>query len=610
VNDTGGNSSPYSALSAFALHPLYIRLQDVPGVSRHAGEIEGFRAEAATLERAARGRFSYPAVRAFKLGLLERIYAENAHEIRNHVPFLRWQDQNPWVIPYAVFTAMKKQTADRAWATWEHLAEPDAKSIGQWWDSHPDECMPTTWTQFLLESQLLGVSRALEAVGVSLKGDVPILMSMESADVWADRAYFDLTATAGAPPDMFSPDGQNWGFPVYDWEKLGADGNRWWKARLKQAGKFFHAFRIDHVLGFFRIWRIPRGELTGILGRFSPSLGLSAADIAALRYDQGRVRWLSVAHVTGAELASVGANAPRIAARYLSRIGAEELYTLRPEVDSQLAIQALDEPPEVKRFLMERHADRTLLADGGSLYPSWNYQGKKGFRSLGDQEKAALDGVLGRLRTESEEDWERRGRLLLSDMQGSTDMLVCAEDLGDVPRCVPCVLSALGILGLRILRWSRAYDQSAAGAPASFIPPESYPPLSVCTPSVHDTSTLRGWWLEDPADSARFFSFLGESGPAPARMDAGLLVRILERCCAAASLLCIFQVQDLLDLDEALWSPDPADDRINVPGTVTDRNWTWRMPLGVEELAGRAVLRESVRRLTAGRRARPPVAVS
>ncbi len=254
---------------------------------------------------------------------------------------------------------------------------------------------------------------------------------------------------------------------------------------------------------------------------------------------------------------------------------------------------------------MERHADRTLLPDGGSLYPSWYYRETKGYRSLGDVEKAALSAVLARLRTESEADWERRGRLLLAEMQASTDMLVCAEDLGDVPRCVPRVLSALGILGLRILRWSRAYDQAPPGAPAPFIPLASYAPLSVCTPSVHDTSTLRGWWLEDPAERAQFHAFLGEPGPVPARMDAGLLARIIEKCCAAASILCIFQVQDLLDLDEALWSPDPADDRINVPGTVMDRNWTWRMPLTVEALSVRAGLAAAVRRLAAARRARP-----
>ncbi len=304
VNDTGGNSSPYSALSAFALHPLYIRLQDVPGGARHAAAIARFQEESADLERAAGGRFSYARVRAFKLGVLAEIFAENARAIRSSVPFLQWQDRNPWVIPYAVFTAMKRRTGDRAWSTWEDLAQPGAASVREWWETHPDECMPAAWTQFLLEGQLAASSRALQAMNVFLKGDVPILMSVESADVWAERSYFDLTGTAGAPPDMFSPDGQNWGFPVYDWEKLGADGNRWWKARLQQAGKYFHAFRIDHVLGFFRIWRIPGRELTGILGRFSPSLGLSAADIAALGFDKGRVQWLTVPHVTGAELAA------------------------------------------------------------------------------------------------------------------------------------------------------------------------------------------------------------------------------------------------------------------------------------------------------------------
>jgi 4-alpha-glucanotransferase len=604
VNDTGSNSSPYSALSAFALHPVYLRVQEVPGAAGHAGEIRSFQAEAAAREAASGGRFSYAPVRAFKLGLVRQLYAEHEKAILGDRDFVLWQADNPWVIAYAVFTALKAQTADAPWSSWGSLAEPGAAAIRAWWDAHPAECLPTAWTQYLLEGQLARASRALQDNGVFLKGDIPILMSVEAADVWSERRFFDLSGTAGAPPDMFSPDGQNWGFPVYDWENLERDDLSWWRARLLQAAKFFHAFRIDHVLGFFRIWRVPRGEITGALGLFSPSRGLSASDLESLGYDEGRQRWLTVPHITGGELASLGALASRTAERYLARIGTQDLYTLRPEADGQQAIAALDEPADVKRFLGERHLDRTFLVESGRWYATWYHEGTKGYRSLGDGERAALNDLLGRRRAESEAAWEERGKRLLSQLQAGTDMLVCAEDLGDVPRCVPRVLGALRILGLRIMRWSRAYDETPAGRPAAFIPPERYAALSVCTPSVHDTSTLRGWWREDAKERAQFWSFLGGEGPAPAEMDPALLLRVMTRACEAASLLCVFQVQDLLDLDPGLWKPDPGDDRINVPGTVNDRNWTWRLPLPVEEIAGRAGLAAAVRGLTVARRTR------
>ncbi len=218
-------------------------------------------------------------------------------------------------MPYAVFCALKRETAEAAWETWGELANPTPDRIQAWWTTHAEQCLPAAWMQYLLAGQLAQASGALARLGVWLKGDIPILMSRESADVWAQRRYFDLSAQAGAPPDMFSPDGQNWGFPVYDWENLRRDDLRWWKDRLRTAARFFHAFRIDHVLGFFRIWSIPRGETSGLLGHFSPSVPLPEAELQD-RFDQGRIRWLSVPHVSGAELAAgLGPDASRWPAR-------------------------------------------------------------------------------------------------------------------------------------------------------------------------------------------------------------------------------------------------------------------------------------------------------
>jgi 4-alpha-glucanotransferase len=605
VNDTGGNSSPYSALSAFALHPLYLRVQDLPGAGPFESEIAAFRSEADGLEKAARGRFPYARTLSFKLSLIGRIFSQAEAAIRKDAAFTQWRSENPWVVPYAVFRALRAQTGDSAWSSWGPMADPDPGRIADWWQGHEAQCLPFAWTQFQLEAQLGAVSRALRSMGVALKGDLPILMSKESADVWASRRYFDLSAVAGAPPDMFSPDGQNWGFPVYDWDRLQADGCIWWKDRLRQAGKFFSAFRIDHVLGFFRIWRIPRGERTGLLGRFSPSLGLARADLEALGFDKGRLRWLSVPHVSEAELAALGPQAAAARERYLLRIGAEDLYNLKPEMDSETVIASLDASSEVKSFLFSRHSDRALLDEGdGTFYPAWYMEQKKSFQSLTVQEKSRLADIVVRRRAESEQAWEAGGRELLDTLRRSTDMLVCAEDLGDVPRCVPRVLAALGILGLRIVRWSRAYAETPPGSAAPFVPPARYPFLSVCTPSVHDTTTIRGWW-EEEGDRELFFRSLGEPGPCPPHMTARLLGRIVAHCMGASSAICVLQLQDLLDLDAALWSADPREDRVNVPGTVNDVNWTWRMPLSVGELGANTALTSTIRSLVRARRERP-----
>ena len=603
VNDTGWNSSPYSALSAFALHPLYLRLSEIPGSRPFAHEIEAFREGAASARR-----LSYRDTLAFKLSIVERIFAANERQISGDKAFALWRAENPWVIPYGAFTALKKEREGAPWSSWPSpLRDPAPADIAAWHDAHKSECLLPAWTQYLLEGQLSAAARRLQQIGVSLKGDIPILMSEESVDVWASRRHFDPGSRAGAPPDMYSTEGQNWGFPVYDWKHLAEDRYGWWKGRLAQAAKFFHAFRIDHVLGFFRIWAIPRGETSGLLGRFAPAVPISRSQLAERGFDAGRIRWLSVPHTDGAALAvGLGADARRAAELYLDKVGGEELCNLKPALDSEQAIHALAEPRELKGFLLSLHADRALLEAGGdSFLPSWYFESARSFQSLSDGEKSALRELARQSRARSEEIWERRGRELLAMIRDTTDMLVCAEDLGDVPDCVPRVLADLEILGLRIERWSR--DYKSPGAP--FIPPARYPRLSVCTPSVHDTSTLRAWWEEDPAERELFFAGLGASspgvsGPCPPRLSRDLLEKVLEHCLSARSLLCVLQLQELLDLDGELWSEDPREDRINVPGTVADTNWTWRMPLTLEQLSERRQLAERIRAMAAPRRDR------
>ena len=405
VNDTGTNSSPYSALSAFALHPLFISLDALPGAERHAAEIRDFR------EHAPPGRFSYPRTLAFKLSILDKVHEENAKAIAADGKFAEWRKANPWVVAYAVFTALKKQHASSPWASWGDMAAPSAAQVTAWWDAHVSQCMPSAWVQFQLEAQLSAASRALQDRGVHLKGDLPILMSHESVDVWAERRFFDLTGIAGAPPDMFSPDGQNWGFPTYNWETLGLENYRWWKDRLKQAGKFFHAFRIDHVLGFFRIWRIPQGEVTGLLGGFSPSASLSREALASIGIDAGRLRWLSLPHVSGPEIsAALGPAGAHVTEKYLRRIGAEDLFNIAPEYDSESVIRSLDEPLPVKEFLLSWHANRTLLEDGaGGFAPSWYLESKKGFQGLSENEKSRLQELAARRGRGRKKDGKRRG---------------------------------------------------------------------------------------------------------------------------------------------------------------------------------------------------------
>ena len=589
VNDTGFQSSPYSALSAFALHPLYLRIGDVP-------EAASFLPEAAALAArfGAKGRFPYPEVLAAKLELLRRVFEASLPSIRETADLSAWMEANPWVREYAVFLGLKEENGGKSWKDWPGRRDPSPAEIEALWaeDSRRDGHLFHAWVQWRCEEQFLSASRALADRGIALKGDLPILMNDDSADVWAHRSWFRMDRIAGAPPDMFSELGQNWGFPVYDWDALAREGYSFWTGRLRQAAKFYGAYRIDHVLGFFRIWALPEREESGYLGAFDPTVPLTRADLAAAGFSDDRLRWISEPHLPEAALVEAAgresggaaggpeAAAAKAASAVLDRIGSEPLFLFKGSVRGEKDLRAAELPEAARVFLLSAWRDRVLLPRGPDEFtPAWRYYAASHWFGLSDAERSSLEGLIRSRAAQSEKVWEEHGRRLLSALKAATSMLPCAEDLGAVPPCVPRVLEELGILGLRIPRWTRRWGEP--GDP--YVEPADYPRLTVCAPSVHDTSTLRDWWENETAPADREAAYGGS--PAPEAWSPEVGARVLARVAGGSSVLVVFQLQDLLDLSAGLASADSRADRVNVPGTMAPTNWTWRMPVKVEDLA-------------------------
>lgn len=584
VNDTGCMSSPYSALSAFALHPLYLRLRDLP-------EASAFRGEEEALARKFEGerRFPYSEILAAKLEILRRVFKAAAPSLREDKALASWIEANPWVREYAVFLNLKSSNNGKSWKEWKEHRDPSPEAIAALWSdaSFRDGHLFHAWVQMRCEEQFRAASRSLTGLGIALKGDLPILMNDDSADVWAHRSWFRMDRTAGAPPDMFSELGQNWGFPTYDWDALARDGYSFWMDRLRQAAKFYGAYRIDHVLGFFRIWTIPERDESGYAGSFEPSIPITRDDLHAAGFSDERVRWLSRSHVRESALRQAAASekdpeaaVSKAVSAALERIGGEPLFLFKPDVRGEKDILALKIPESMKAFLLASWRDRALLeTESGAFHAAWRYYSASCWPTLSDSERRALEGLVGSRGAESEAVWEQHGRILLAELKKASAMLPCAEDLGAVPSCVPRVLAELGILGLRIPRWTRRWGQD--GDP--YIDPADYPALTVCAPSVHDTSTLRDWWENEAGSEDRKAAY---GGASPSDKWSGTLgARILSRYAKGSSVLMVAQLQDLLDLSKAYAPKNAKEGRINVPGTVNKTNWTWRMPVTLEILA-------------------------
>jgi 4-alpha-glucanotransferase len=460
--------------------------------------------------------------------------------------------------------------------------------------------------QCALDKQFSQTAKAIRDKGLLLEGDITILMNEDSCDVWANPDIFYSGLSAGAPPDMYSPAGQNWGFPIYNWEAQARDNYSWWRARLKAAEKYYDSYRIDHVLGFFRIWAASRMDNSSILGRYVPYVPVTRKELEELDFDAGKIHWLSAPHVSTETVWNsiryryngtrsedeIALEAAQVFNRALNRIGGEDMWLFKDTIKGEKDICALGLTLAAEEALLSAWRNRLFYEyEEGNFFPVWYYRDSSGFASLSEKEKTELEDLLLEHKAISETIWETEGMKLLSVLTESSSMLPCAEDLGAVPECVPLVLSRLNILGLRVIRWFRSWDKE--GQP--YIPFEDYPELSVCTPSVHDSSTLREWW-DTEADQEHFASFIGVPS-LPKVYNPGTAKAILKSAAAAASRFRVFPIQDLLHLSLKWYTADPAQERINVPGTTNEFNWTYRLPASIDEIRKDTDLLQSVKEL-------------
>ena len=603
VNDTGWQASPYSAVSAFALHPIYLRIDALPEYgqltpearSQTDGAIAALRAEHGSDEQV-----RYNAVLDAKDAIIRRIYDDRCGDPEVRDAARGFLHENEWVRAYAAYKVLKAENDGASWKEWPDFRDPTPEILETVWadERRQNDLRYHAWVQLRLDEQLRSAAAAAAERGVLLKGDLPILINDDSADAWAQRNYFSTRLRAGAPPDAQSVTGQNWGLPIYDWAELARDDYHWWKNRLIQAARYYAAYRIDHVLGFFRVWSIPADDFTGYLGHFTPCASASRERLHEVGLDNARIRWLAEPHIPGAALAErLGDEMDALADRCLRRIEGEDIYLFAPTIRGERDILSLECSDTARDWLLMQYRDRALIRlEHDTFVPVWSHAACSRFDSLSDDERHRFESLVAALRQESEELWEAQARRLLGFMRGTTDMLACAEDLGAIPDCVPRVLEDLGILGLRIPRWTRRWDDP--GQP--FIPPVEYPVLTVCAPSVHDTSTMRGWWREDD-DQYRFWRTLGFDAPVSETYDAATARRVIEALLRTSSAICVMQIQDLCALVDGLVPDDPNEERVNVPGTVDEANWSYRaVPL--ESLAARDDLKEVLAPMLAKRR--------
>jgi len=592
INDTTSShawtdSYPYSAVSVFALHPIYLRIEDMGYQMPPAFLVE---LDAAREWLNALGSLDYEEVMKAKKGLTRQIFAAHHQEITSSARFQKFLTENrEWLVPYAVFCVNRDAygCADFSqWGEWAVFDRVKAEAMAEM--THPQwpEVSYHIWLQYELDRQLTDTAEYLHARGIALKGDLPIGIDRHSADAWSSPHWFKMGAQAGAPPDAFAVKGQNWGFPTYHWEVMREDGYAWWRNRFAKLSRYFDAYRIDHILGFFRIWQIPLDHVEGIMGSFDPALPLHIDQIRArgIPFDFNRYCRPCIHRDILEEKFGETAAALR---DYLEE-GEGGLYQLREHVSTQRRIveHFLGAPASVgierlREFLLDCASDVIFFEVPGSngtlFHPRCSMHTTQSFLALDHDIKCRLDDLyIDYFYRRQEGFWQACGYEKLPLMRRASTMLLCGEDLGMVPDCVPGVMRELGILALEIQRMPKSPK-------VEFVDLAHAPYLSVVSPSTHDMSTLRGWWREDRATTGRFASkMLGLETP-PRELTGKIATHIIEQHLYSPAMWAIISIQDLLSIDESLRHPDPDAERINIPDHIP-HYWRYRMHLSLDEL--------------------------
>jgi 4-alpha-glucanotransferase len=527
LNDTGFDFAPYNSVSSFALDPMYLSIQALKEVN-----LAPFKKDIREL----RTKFQHTndkvdyAIKQSKVDLLWRIYRRSyLNGLKRFERFV--EENNYWLKDYAMYKVIKFINGNDSWEDWqETFKNRDAEVIEKFEKDNIDKLQFHYWMQWQLFEQMNGVKKYAGERGIYIMGDIPFLVSRDSCDVWANKHYFDLKLLSGAPPDMYFSTGQRWGMPPYNREEIEKDNFKYFNDKLKYAENFYDMFRIDHFVGFFRVWTIEESEpieTGGLNGKYSPAS-------EHLWEDTGRKLLDSmVAESNLLPCAEDLGTVPECSGRVLWEYGV-------PGMDVQRWIKDTNDfiPKEKFRWLT---AATVSTHDSSSLVEWWY------------NEAGTIDGLLfERLLREKDFNDEKFALIKnnLFDLENShyNRLLWKTDTTKEI---------FLEVIGLPIEQcWDLVvlYDESF-GEKDKFLN------------RIFDT----------PEEAEMFLP--------EGKVTTGFIKRILEFVCSTDSIFSIQLLQEYLSLDENfLRKIEEKSFRINFPGVVNDENWTAVLPIDLDKM--------------------------
>jgi 4-alpha-glucanotransferase len=606
VNDTNAtgrwtDSYPYGAISVFALHPQYLSLEAIEGFKKAINQAN-YKKVQKSLN--ALPEEDYEAVMQFKLEQARLIYAEQKDTMLKSAEFKTFLAENEhWLPAYAAFCYLrdKNKTADfNQWSSHNKFTSASLKKLTNPKAKEFDELAFWYFIQYHLDRQLAAAGDYARGKGIILKGDIPIGIYRYSADAWTQPELYNMDGQSGAPPDPFSEIGQNWGFPTYNWAEMAKDGFQWWKNRFTQLSRYFDAFRIDHILGFFRIWQIPLEQVEGSFGFFNPAIPIARKEFKerGIVFDFERY---CQAYITEEILVEFfGKEADTVEEIFLDkdkkgRLKFKNKFSNQRKVEA--FIQSNQEYKEFEKGLYTLHSNVLFFAVEGSrkskFHPRIDLNQTSSFKELPADIRSRIEALYNDyFYHRQEEFWKDSAMSKLPAIKEATNMLICGEDLGMVPACVPGVMDDLSILTLEIQRMSKNPE-------TEFLQEQDIPYLSVASPSTHDMSPIRLWWEEMKIDERnRFYNreLHNYRTAAPDECTPDIAKQILQQHLSWKSMWVVFPLQDILAISPSLRRENPEEERINVPANP-QHYWRFRFHISNEELLAAEEFNEDLGRM-------------
>lgn len=600
VNDTtnkgtNADSYPYRAVSIYALHPILLDVKKI-GTLNDMYRQQMFENRGLLLNKKA--EVSYSEVFALKTAYLKLLYEQESKELFCSAAYKKFFKKNRhWLLPYAVYSCLRDEYRTTDFNSWKEYSAYSLLKINDYAARNEKRVGYYFFVQYYADKQLKEAHAYATRKGIALKGDLPIGISADSVDAWMNPSLFHLDEQAGAPPDDFSINGQNWGFPTYDWGMMKSDGFDWWKSRFRNMTEYFDAYRIDHILGFFRIWSIPIDSSDGILGYFNPALPLSQEELKqkGLIFSEKMLR----PFITNQRMADTfGEDAHLLADTFFEHKG--DIYVFKSEFATQNnLINFFKQYPqflssEKQRKLLDVYTNVLFIKDKAhcnTYHPRIMPFDTESFNCLTEEQQCCFRMIHDDyFYVRHNEFWKKEALIKLPSLLNTNEMLVCGEDLGMIPSCVPEVMNLLRILTLEVQRMPKQMD-------SEFVVSDQTPYLSVYTTGTHDTSTLREWWQENSEKTQHYFnSVLNKTGIAPDCCNPEIVQCVLNNVFSANSMLTILPLQDLLALRKNLVTENPAKERINNPANPC-HYWCYRISVNLENLLKENTLNLTLKKL-------------